>query len=106
MRLRHPRQPKYLKQLFCVILRNVKSANATAVKNQFGRFLEKALTEPIAIRKTGRRVAVLLAWPEYERLSGLEDERWARKAAEAEKKGYLGPHASATFLRRKLNEKT
>ncbi|MBI3696827.1 MAG: type II toxin-antitoxin system Phd/YefM family antitoxin, partial [Acidobacteria bacterium] len=58
------------------------------------------------VRKTGRRVAVLLAWPEYERLSALEDEWWASKAAQAEKEGYLGPQASRKFLRGKLDEKT
>ena len=84
----------------------MKTANATAVKNQFGQFLERALSEPVAISKTGRRVAVLLAWPEYERLSALEDEWWAKKAAQAEREGYLGPRASRKFLRGKLNEKT
>jgi len=84
----------------------MKSAKATAVKNQFGQFLEMALTEPVAISKTGRRVAVLLAWPEYERLSTIEEQWWATKAAQAEKEGYLGPRASRKFLRAKLNEKT
>ena len=84
----------------------MKTARATAVKNQFGQFLEMALTEPVVISKTGRRVAVLLSWPEYERLSALEDELWAKKALQAEKEGYLGPAASRKFIRGKLNEKT
>ena len=84
----------------------MKTAKATAVENQFDEFLEIALTEPVAISKTGRRVAVLLAWPEYERLSAFEDEWWATKAAQAEQEGYLGPRATRTFLRAKGNEKT
>jgi prevent-host-death family protein len=84
----------------------MKTAKATAVKNQFGQFLEMALTQPVAISKTGRRVAVMLAWREYERLAALEDAWWAKQAVEAERKGYLGAKGSAEFLRSKLNEKT
>jgi prevent-host-death family protein len=54
-------------------------------------FLKAALTEPVVICKTGRRVAVLLSWPEYERLSTLEEDWWARKPARAELEGYPGP---------------
>ena len=83
----------------------MKTASATTVKNQFGQYLEMARSAPVAISKTGRRVAVLLAWPEYERLATLEEEWWARKAAEAEREGYWGPAASRKFLRRKLHAK-
>ncbi len=82
----------------------MKNASATTVKNQFGQFLEAALSEPVAI-KTGRRVVVMLNWKEYERLSALEDACWAAQAAKAEKQGYLGPKASEDFLRPKLNTK-
>jgi prevent-host-death family protein len=83
----------------------MRTANATTAKNQFGQILEAALSEPVVITKTGRRVAVMLNWKEYERLSALEDAWWAEQAAKAEKQGYLGPKASADFLRRKLNAK-
>ena len=83
----------------------MKTASATVVKNQFGQFLEAALSQPVAISKTGRRVAVMLAWQEYERLAALEDLWWARQAAKAEKAGYLGAPATKKFLRAKLNAK-
>jgi len=81
----------------------MKTATATSVKNQFGQFLETALTQPVAISKTGRRVAVLLAWREYERLAALEDLWWAKSATMAEAQGYLGPRATRRLLRNKLN---
>jgi prevent-host-death family protein len=83
----------------------VKTAPATAVKNQFGQYLETALTEPVAIDKNGRRVAVMLAWKEYRRLKALEDAWWAAQAEAAEKEGYLGTKASREFVRARLHEK-
>ena len=78
------------------------SVSATAAKNQFGQVLEAALTGPVTITKTGRKVAVLLSWREYERLQALEDAWWAREAAQAEAEGYLGPSASRQFLHDRL----
>ena len=83
----------------------MKTVTATAVKNQFGQYLELALGQPVAISKTGRRVAVLLAWQEYERLAAMEDLWWATEAAKAEKQGYLGAQASKRFLQIRLNVK-
>jgi prevent-host-death family protein len=78
------------------------SVSATAAKNRFGQVLEAALTGPVTITKTGRKVAVLLSWREYERLQALEDAWWAREAAQAEAEGYLGPQASQQVLRNRL----
>ena len=80
-------------------MRNVTS---TAAKNQFGQVLETALSEPVAITKTGRKVAVLVSWREYERLQALEDAWWAQQTADAEAGGYLGPKASQKFLRSQM----
>ena len=60
-----------------------------------GQVLETALTEPVTITKTGRKVAVVLSWKEYERLQALED---AREAERAESEGYLGARATRRFL--------
>jgi len=82
----------------------MKRADATEVKNRFGQYVESALREPVLVRKSGRDVAVILSWEDYQRLAALEDRWWALQAAEAEKEGYLGPRASRRFVRRKLNE--
>ena len=44
----------------------MKSINATQAKNQFGRLLDDAQLEPIAIQKNGRDVAVMISMAEYE----------------------------------------
>lgn len=83
----------------------MKSAKATEVKNHFGEFLESVLIEPVVINKSGRPVAIMLSWREYERLAALENAYWAIQATEAEKEGYIGPEASMKFIRTKMNEK-
>ena len=83
----------------------MKSANATEVKNRFGRFLESAIVEPLIIRKTGRPVVVMLSLREYERLCALEDEYWGKTADQAAKEGFIGPEESMNFIRAKINEK-
>ena len=84
----------------------MKSVTATDVKNKFGEYLEEARSEAIEIRKTGRPVAVLLAFDEYERLLALDDAWWAEQARKAEKKGYVGPAAAMKLIKRRMGEKT
>lgn len=81
------------------------TADATEVKNRFGRYMEAALRGPVLVRKSGRDVAVLVSYEEYQRLSAIEDHWWAQQAAEAEREGFLGVEATRDYLRRKLNEK-
>jgi prevent-host-death family protein len=83
----------------------MKIANATDIKNRFGEYLDLARDEPVEVRKTGRPVAVLLAWKEYERLSALEDTYWALRAREAERNGYIGPEAAMKLIRGRMLEK-
>ncbi len=82
----------------------MKAASATEIKNHFGAFLDRAGSEPVAIQRVGRPVAVLLSWEEYERLTALEDAYWGQQAAAAEKEGYLGPEVAMAFLRARMNE--
>lgn len=77
----------------------MRSITSTSAKNQLGQVLEAALTEPVTITKTGRKVAVVLSWKEFERLQALEDAWWAREAERAESEGYLGARATRRFLR-------
>jgi prevent-host-death family protein len=84
----------------------MKSATATDMKNKFGEYLEHARTEAVEVRKTGRPVAVLLAWDEYERLMALDDAWWAEQAREAERKGYVGPTATMKVIKSRMREKT
>jgi len=83
----------------------MKAATATELKNRFGEYLEHARDEPIQVRKTGRPVAVLIAWDEYERLMALDDAWWAEQARKAERKGYAGPAATMKLINRRMREK-
>jgi len=76
-------------------------ADATEVKNRFGQFVESTLIEPVLVKKSGREVAVMLSWREYQRLAALEDRYWGMKAAEAERDGYVGEQESAELLKRR-----
>ncbi len=73
-------------------------ATATEVKNKFGKFSDIARNEPIIVEKTGRKVIVLIAFEEYERLTQIEDAYWAEKAARAEADGYAGSEESKAFM--------
>jgi prevent-host-death family protein len=44
--------------------------SARDAKNGFGRLIDLARAEPVAIEKYGRSVVVVIAVEEYERLSG------------------------------------
>jgi len=73
-------------------------ATATEVKNKFGKFSDIARNEPVIVEKTGRKVVVLIAFEEYERLTQIEDAYWAEKAARAEAGGYVGSEESMAFM--------
>jgi antitoxin Phd len=84
----------------------MKNATATDVKNRFGEFLDEARSEPLAVNRNGRKVAVLMSWTEYRRLVALEDAWWAARAEAAEAEGgYLGPEKSIAALLKLLHER-
>lgn len=55
-------------------LHAMKTVSAKDAKNAFGMLIDTARAEPVAIEKHGRKVVVVLAIEEYERLQGLEDD--------------------------------
>lgn len=76
----------------------MKVETATHAKLHFGRILEEAGREPVLIQKSGRNVAVLLSYEEYQQLLALEDQYWAQKAKKAEKEGFVGTKAGEKLL--------
>lgn len=84
----------------------MKDVTSTEMKNRFGEYLEAARMEPLIIKKTGRRVAVLTSYQDYERLVAIENAYWAEKAKRAEATGYLGEQVSLKFVQEKLSAKT
>ena len=82
----------------------MKSLGAREAKNAFGRLLDDARAEPVAIEKHGRAVAVVLSMEEYSRLEGLEETYWASKADEVIAKGdWVGVEESEKVLKDMLN---
>lgn len=61
--------------------------SARDAKNGFGRLIDLARAEPVAIEKYGRSVVVVIAVEEYERLSGKTGAKLsASKEPEGDKK--------------------
>jgi antitoxin Phd len=81
----------------------MKQVTATEAKNNFGQMLEMTRSEPIAIEKNGRRVAVMLSFSEYQRLVELEDRYWGEKAVKALEGGFVGEESGNQWLKEKLN---
>ena len=57
--------------------------SARDAKNGFGKLIDLARAEPVAIEKFGRSVVIVMAVEEYERLSGKTEEQ--RSGATSEK---------------------
>jgi len=50
----------------------MKTMSAKDAKNAFGLLLDQARAEPVAVKKHGRAVVVVLSVEEYERLSNSD----------------------------------
>ena len=84
----------------------MKEAAATHVKNKFGQMLEAVMSEPIAIEKKGRPVAVMMSIAEYERLVEIEDRYWGEKALKAIEEGFVSDIETKALLKGKLGAET
>ncbi len=76
---------------------------STYAKTNFGQVLDATAHEPVVIQKSGRNVAVLLSFENYERLTHLEDQSWISQAKASETEGFAGVEASQQFLDDLLN---
>ncbi|WP_095203537.1 type II toxin-antitoxin system Phd/YefM family antitoxin [Mesorhizobium carmichaelinearum] len=50
----------------------MKTMSAKDAKNAFGMLIDTARAEPVAVEKHGRKVVVVIAVEEYERLKAVE----------------------------------
>ena len=60
----------------------MQTLSAKDAKYGFGRLIDLARAEPVAVAKHGRRVVVVMAIEEYERLKTIEADRNAPQAAD------------------------
>ncbi len=84
----------------------MKGAAATEVKNRFGQMLETVASEPIAIEKKGRPVAVMMSIAEYERLVEIEDRYWGEKALKAVGEGFVSEKETRVLIEREFGTET
>jgi antitoxin Phd len=84
----------------------MRETGATEAKNKFGQILETAMSEPVAIGKKGRRVAVMMSMKEYQRLTDIEDRYWGEKALQAVQEGFVSEKDTKEWLVRKLDAET
>lgn len=83
----------------------MRTETATQAKVHFGEILEAATREPILIQKSGRNLAVILPYDEYQRILELEDEYWLLAANQAKAEGMLSAEESSHFLEKLFNAK-
>ncbi|RWR32097.1 type II toxin-antitoxin system Phd/YefM family antitoxin [Sinirhodobacter populi] len=63
----------------------MKSMAAKDAKNAFGMLIDLARSEPVTIEKHGRKVVVVMAIEEFERLKALDARIQNSKAVEKER---------------------
>ena len=80
----------------------MKTITATELKKHSGEHLDDAVHGPVLIQKTRRPFAVLLSFPEFERLRACEDTYWAARALEARQEGTLGVKATNAYIKSRL----
>lgn len=64
----------------------MQTLSAKDAKYGFGRLIDLARAEPVAVAKHGRPVVVVLAVEEYERLKTIESEQSVKAPGSGEKK--------------------
>ena len=82
----------------------MRTLTATEIRHKFGAVVEGLKTEPVLVEKSGRPVAVILSYEEYERLQELEDAWWGEQASKAAAEGLLSAEETASWLKEKLDE--
>jgi prevent-host-death family protein len=70
----------------------MKTITAAQAKNAFGKFLDMAQREPVAVTKMGRPVGVFIS------MADLEDTIWGERALAAHKEGYVGEAESGRLI--------
>lgn len=82
----------------------MKTLTATELRHKFGEVIEGLKVEPVLVEKSGRPVAVLLSYEEFQRLQDLEDAWLGEQARKAAAQGFLSAEETEAWLKEKLNE--
>ena len=82
----------------------MKTLTATEIRHKFGEVVEALKAEPVLVEKSGRPVAVILSFEDYERFQELEDAWWGEQAKKAATEGFMGANETALWISERLNE--
>jgi prevent-host-death family protein len=91
---------KYYHEGECV----VKTLTATELQDKFSEVVEGIRSGPVLVEKSGRPVAVILSYQDFERFRDLEDAWWGEQAHNAATKGILSVQETASWIADRLNE--
>lgn len=82
----------------------MKTLTATELRHKFGEVVEGLKAEPVLVEKSGRPVAVILSYEDYERLQEIEDSWWGEQARKAAAEGFLSAEETASWIAERMNE--
>jgi prevent-host-death family protein len=77
----------------------VKTIAAREAKSAFGRFVDTAHRERVAVERRGRRVFVAVPAEDYTLLEALEDAYWGERADAARAEGLASPEEAEEVIR-------
>lgn len=83
---------------------SVRTLTATEIRHKFGEVVEGIKSEPVLVEKSGRPVAVILSYEDFQRFEALEDAWWGEQARKAASKGLLSAEETASWIAERMNE--
>ncbi|MDA8206375.1 MAG: type II toxin-antitoxin system prevent-host-death family antitoxin [Thermaerobacter sp.] len=81
----------------------MKTLTATEIRHKFGE-VEGIKSEPVLVEKSGRPVAVILSYEDFQRFEELEDAWWGEQARKAASEGLLSVEETASWIAERMNE--
>ena len=82
----------------------MKTMTATELRHKFGEVVEGLQAEPVLVEKSGRPVAVILSYADFQRLQEMEDTWWGEQARKASQEGFLSADETKEWIMEQMNE--
>jgi antitoxin Phd len=82
----------------------MKTLTATELRHKFGEVVEGLKLEPVLVEKSGRPVAVILSYEDFQRFEDLEDAWWGEQARKAASEGLLSAKETMSWVEERMNE--
>lgn len=82
----------------------MKTLTATELRHKFGEVVEGLKLEPVLVEKSGRPVAVILSYEDFQRFEDLEDAWWGEQARKAASERLLSAKETMSWVEERMNE--